>query len=68
MTGTYRGVAVEQHLRPKARLECIVGDEHASTVTDTIGRHGGDRYFVFVVSIEGAYPTDTVKLDEEVVA
>jgi nitrogen regulatory protein PII len=68
VTGTYRGVAVERHLRPKARLECIVGDEHASTVTDTIGKHGGDRYFVFVVSIEDAYPTDTVKLDAEAVA
>ncbi len=68
VTGTYRGIAVERHLRPKARLECIVGDEHASTVTDTISKHGGERYFVFVVSIEDAYPTDTVKLDAEAVA
>src|SRR4051794_19184462 len=25
VAGTYRGVPVERHLRPKARIECVVG-------------------------------------------
>lgn len=63
VTGNYRGVAVEQHLRPKARLECVVGADQAQTVVDTVSKYGGDRYFVFVASVDAAYPTDTVNLD-----
>jgi nitrogen regulatory protein PII len=66
VSGEYRGVAIEQHLRPKARLECVVGEEHASTVKDTVLKHGGERCFVFTVAVEDAYPTETVKLDAEV--
>ena len=68
VTGSYRGVAVEQHLRPKARLECIVGPEHAQTVVDTVGKHGGDRYFVFTVTVDDAHPTELVNLDAAVQA
>ena len=64
VTGQYRGVAIEQHLRPKARLECVVGDDQASTVVETVAKHGGDRYFAFTVLVDGAQPTDTVKLEE----
>jgi len=61
VTTTYRGAATEQHSRPKARLECIVGDDHASTVVDTVLDEGGDRTFVFVVAVESAFPVDTIK-------
>ena len=64
LTATYRGAAVEQHSRPKARLECVVGDEHVSTVTDTVFKHAADRSFVFVVPVESAFPTETVKLEQ----
>jgi nitrogen regulatory protein PII len=62
-SGSYRGVKIEQHLRPKARIECVVGADHVSTVVDTILKHGGERTFVFVVPVEQAYPTETVKAD-----
>jgi nitrogen regulatory protein P-II 1 len=63
VTGSYRGATMEQHLRPKARLECVVGDEQAETVVDTVSKYGGDRYFVFVTSIDSASPTGTVNLE-----
>src|SRR5215208_8367982 len=61
LTATYRGAAVEQHSRPKARLECVVGDDHASTLVDTVIKIGGERTFAFVVPVETAYPVDTIK-------
>jgi nitrogen regulatory protein PII len=63
MSGTYRGATIERHLRPKARLECVVGDEHASTVVDAVLKLGADRSFVFVVPVELAYPETTIKTD-----
>ena len=64
VTTTYRGATTESHSRSKARLECVVGDEHAATVVDTVLREGGERAFVFVVAVESAYPEDTIRLDE----
>jgi nitrogen regulatory protein P-II 1 len=64
VTTTYRGASTEQHSRAKSRLECIVGDEHASTVVDTVLTEGGERAFVFVVAVESAYPVDTIRSDE----
>jgi nitrogen regulatory protein PII len=64
VTATYRGAAVEQHSRPKARLECVVGAAHAATVVETVLKEGGERTFVFVVAVESAYPADTIKIDE----
>jgi nitrogen regulatory protein PII len=61
--GSYRGAAVERHMRPKARLECVVGADLASTVVDTVVKHGGERTFVFVVPVDEAYPAETVKTD-----
>jgi nitrogen regulatory protein PII len=63
VTAAYRGAAVEQHSRPKARLECVVGADHASTVVETVLKDGGERTFVFVVAVESAYPADMVKSD-----
>ena len=62
VSGSYRGATMERHLRPKARLECVVGADHASTVVDTVLKHGGERTFVFVVPVEQAYPSETVKM------
>ena len=67
VTTTYRGATTEQHSRPKARVECVVGDEHTQTVVDAILEHGGERTFAFVVAVESAHPLDTIKLDEEAV-
>jgi nitrogen regulatory protein PII len=64
VTASYRGAAVERHSRPKSRLECIVGADHASTVVETVLKEGGERTFVFVVAVESAYPSDTIKLDD----
>ena len=61
VTGTHRGVTIEEHLRPKVRVECVVGDEHAQTVIDTVLKHATEHVFVFVVAIDQAYPTGTVK-------
>src|SRR3954468_7221841 len=68
VTTTYRGASTEQHSRAKARLECVVGDEHASTVVDTVLAEGGERTFVFVVAVESAFPVDTIKVDEVAVS
>jgi nitrogen regulatory protein PII len=63
ISGSYRGATIARHLRPKARIECVVGDDHATTVVDTVIKHGGERTFVFVVPVEQAYPAETVKTD-----
>jgi nitrogen regulatory protein PII len=68
VTTTYRFTTTEQHSRAKSRVECIVGDEHAPTVVDTVLEEGGEHAFVFVVAVESAYPLDTVKLDGDEVA
>ena len=65
VAGQYRGVTIERHSRPKARLECIVGEEHVPEVKETVFRHAAERSFLFVVPVEDAYPTKTVKLDAD---
>ncbi len=67
ISGSYRGVAIENHLRPKVRLECVVGSDQVSTVVDTVLKHTAERRFVFVVPVEEAYPTDTVTAAEATV-
>jgi nitrogen regulatory protein P-II 1 len=67
MSGSYRGATMERHLRPKTRIECVVG-EHAQTVIDTILKHAADRSFVFVVPVEQAVPAETIKTGEVAVA
>jgi nitrogen regulatory protein PII len=65
---SYRGASVEQHLRPKVRVECVVGGDEVQTVVDTILKHATERRFVFVLPIEAAFPVETVKASEAVVA
>jgi nitrogen regulatory protein PII len=64
MSGSYRGATVENHLRPKVRLECLVGDEQVQAVADTVLGLTSEKRFVFVVPVEQAHPTDTVKADD----
>jgi nitrogen regulatory protein PII len=63
VTATYRGARMERHLRPKARIECVVGADHATTVVDTMLKHGGERTFVVVLPVEQAHPPETVMTD-----
>jgi nitrogen regulatory protein PII len=60
MSTTYRGAKLERHLRPKARIECVVGGDHATTVVETMLKHGGERTFVVVLPVEQAHPSETV--------
>lgn len=65
VSGRYRGAAFEQHLRPKARMECVVGAEHTQTVVDTVLNVTDERVLVLVMGVEEAYPTTTIKGAEE---
>ena len=65
---SYRGATIENHLRPKTRMECLVGDEHVSTMVETVLKHAPERRLVFVTAVEQVFPTDTIRLDEDVVA
>jgi len=51
---------METHLRPKTRIECVVGAEHVSTVVEKVLELGGERKFAFVLAVESAFPMDTV--------
>lgn len=62
VTTTYRGTTTEQHSRTKSRIECVVGDDHASTVVDTIIKEGGERTFAFVLAVESAHPVNSIKI------
>jgi nitrogen regulatory protein PII len=61
VVGTYRGADVERHIRPKYRVECVVGDDEASIVGETVLKHAGERVLVLVFAVEDAYPTVTIK-------
>jgi nitrogen regulatory protein PII len=65
VVGRYRGADLEQHIRPKYRIECVVGDDEAGTVRDTVLKHAGERVLVLVFDVEDAYPTDTIKGAQE---
>lgn len=60
VAGRYRGVTVERHVRPKVRIECVVGDDLVSTVVETVLRHEGLGAFAFVVGVEQAHPASYV--------
>ena len=60
VSATYRGARMERHLRPKARIECVVGADLAQTVVDTMVSHGGERTFVVVLPVDEAHPSETV--------
>ncbi len=64
----YRGVSMEQHLRPKVRMECIAGTEHVATIVDTVLKHATARRLVFVMPVDEIHGADTVKGDDPVEA
>ena len=64
VTTTYRGASTQQHSRTKARLECVVEDDHASTVVQTVLSGGGERTFVYIVPVESAHPASFVSSNE----
>ena len=64
VTGNYRGTKLETHVRPKIRFECVVGEDQVETVRDTVLKNAADRVFVFVLGVESAYPTESVKAAE----
>lgn len=61
VTGQYRGTAIENHLRPKVRFECVVGDDRVQNVVDTLLEHEGKGVFVFVHGVEEAHPAAFVE-------
>jgi nitrogen regulatory protein PII len=55
----YKGTELTNHLRPKLKLECVVGDDDVETIIHTILKHArtgtvGDGK-VFVLPVESAY-------------
>jgi nitrogen regulatory protein PII len=60
VAGSYRGTAFESHVRPKVRLECVVGDELVPTVVETALKHEGKGAFTFVMPVEQAQPASYV--------
>lgn len=64
VAGTYRGTAIESHMRPKVRMECVVSDELVSTVIETVLKHEGKGAFTFVVGVEQAHPESYVATGE----
>jgi nitrogen regulatory protein PII len=56
VTGSYRGAAMESHVRPKVRIEAVVSDDTAPALVDTLLRHEGKGMFTYVVNVEQALP------------
>jgi nitrogen regulatory protein PII len=57
---TYRGITVERHMRPKTRIECVVSDELADSVVETVLAQAPDRRFVVVLDVGSAHPMASV--------
>jgi nitrogen regulatory protein PII len=70
ITERYRGAEVTNYLRPKIKIECVVGESDVQTIVDTILKHArtgavGDGK-VFVMPVEDAYRVRTGESGEEV--
>jgi nitrogen regulatory protein PII len=70
ITEHYRGSDLPIHLRPKLKLECVIGDGEVGLVTETILRHArtgsvGDGK-IFVLDVEDAIRIRTGESGEEV--
>ena len=69
ITERYRGAELTNYLRPKIKIECVVGDGDVQTIVDTILKHArtgdvGDGK-VFVLPVEEAYRIRTGETGEE---
>lgn len=67
-SGSYRGITMERHVRPKVRIELVVGDDDVSTVVETVCRVGGERTFAVVMPVEAAHPPELVRQAEAAAA
>jgi nitrogen regulatory protein PII len=56
VAGTYRGTAIESNVRPKVRMECVVGDDLVGPIIDTVLKHEGKGAFAYVLDVEQAQP------------
>ena len=70
ITERYRGAEVTNYLRPKVKIECVVGSSDVPSVVDTILKHArtgavGDGK-VFVLPVEAAYRVRTGEAGEEI--
>ena len=70
ITEHYRGSSIAIHLRPKLRVECVVEDQDASLIVETILKHArtgsvGDGK-IFVLPVEDAIRIRTGESGEEV--
>jgi nitrogen regulatory protein PII len=70
ITEHYRGSSIAIHLRPKLRVECVVDDQDAPLIVDTILRHArtgsvGDGK-IFLLPVEEAIRIRTGESGEEV--
>jgi nitrogen regulatory protein PII len=69
ITERYRGAELTNYLRPKIKIECVVGDGDVRTIVDTVLKHArtgevGDGK-VFVLPVEEAYRIRTGETGEE---
>ena len=69
ITERYRGAELTNYLRPKVKIECVVGDGDVQTIVDTVLKHArtgaiGDGK-VFVLPVEEAYRIRTGETGEE---
>jgi len=70
ITEHYRGSSIAIHLRPKLKLECVVEDQDAAVIVDTILKHArtgsvGDGK-IFTLPVEDAVRIRTGESGEEV--
>ena len=70
VTEHYRGSAIAIHLRPKLKLECVVEDQDAAVIVETILKHArtgsvGDGK-IFLLPVEDAVRIRTGESGEEV--
>ena len=70
VTEHYRGSELTVHLRPKLKVECVVDDDDAGLIVDTILRHArtgsvGDGK-IFLLPVEEAIRIRTGETGEEV--
>jgi nitrogen regulatory protein PII len=64
VAGSYRGAAMESHVRAKVRVECVVGDELVATAVETVLKHEGKGAFAFVIAVEQALPASYVAVGD----
>ena len=70
ITEHYRGAEIAIHLRPKLKLECVVEDQDAQVIVDTILKHArtgsvGDGT-IFLLPVEEAVRIRTGESGDEV--